>query len=59
MKFVAGYGTNIEIIGENVDDHIDMVKRLSVYPEIIEKQHDLKIVLHLFMVPELHWFQST
>ena len=41
----AGYGTNIEIIGENVDEpYLDMVKRLSVYPEIIEKQHDLKIV---------------
>src|SRR5690606_34524488 len=41
----AGYGTNIEIIGENVDEpYLNMVKRLSVYPEIIEKQHDLKIV---------------
>lgn len=41
----AGYGTNIELIGENIDEpYLDMVKRLSVYPEIIEKQHDLKIV---------------
>ncbi len=41
----AGYGTNIEIVGEEVDEvYLDMVKRLSIYPEIIEKQHDLKIV---------------
>lgn len=41
----AGYGTNIELIGENIDEpYLDMVKRLSVYPEIIEKQQDLKIV---------------
>lgn len=41
----AGYGTNIEIVGDNVDEpYLNMVKRLSVYPEIIEKQHDLKIV---------------
>lgn len=41
----AGYGTNIELIGEDVDEpYLDMVKRLSVYPEVIEKQHDLKIV---------------
>lgn len=41
----AGYGTNIELIGEDIDEpYLDMVKRLSVYPEVIEKQHDLKIV---------------
>ncbi|MBA2498240.1 MAG: phospho-sugar mutase [Chitinophagaceae bacterium] len=41
----AGYGTNIEIVGEEVDEvYLDMVKRLSIYPEIIEKQHDLRIV---------------
>ena len=41
----AGYGTNIEIIGEDIDEpYLDMVKRLSVYPDVIEKQHDLKIV---------------
>lgn len=41
----AGYGTNIKIIGEDLDEpYLNMVKRLSVYPEIIEKQHDLKIV---------------
>ena len=41
----AGYGTNIELIGEDIDEpYLDMVKRLSVYPDVIEKQHDLKIV---------------
>lgn len=41
----AGYGTNIQLIGEDIDEpYLDMVKRLSVYPDVIEKQHDLKIV---------------
>ena len=41
----AGYGTNIEMIGEDIGEpYLDMVKRLSVYPDVIEKQHDLKIV---------------
>jgi phosphoglucomutase len=36
---------NISILGKGMDDaYLDMVKSLSVYPEIIEKQHDLKIV---------------
>jgi phosphoglucomutase len=36
---------NITIIGKDVDEkYIAMVKSLSVYPEIIKKQHDLKIV---------------
>lgn len=36
---------NITIIGEEMDkQYIEMVKSLSVYPEIIEKQKDLKIV---------------
>ncbi|MEO5967335.1 MAG: phospho-sugar mutase, partial [Ferruginibacter sp.] len=35
----------IEIIGEKMDDaYMDMVKGLSVYPEVCAKQHDLKIV---------------
>ncbi|HUM66991.1 MAG TPA: phospho-sugar mutase, partial [Chitinophagaceae bacterium] len=36
---------NITIIGKDVDNaYMDMVKSLSVYPEVIAKQHDLKIV---------------
>src|SRR5688572_4237073 len=36
---------NITLIGKEVDEaYIKMVKSLSVYPEIIEKQKDLKIV---------------
>lgn len=36
---------NITIIGKEVDEkYMEMVKSLSVYPEIIKKQHDLKIV---------------
>src|SRR4029077_10586845 len=36
---------NITIIGKEIDDaYMDMVKSLSVYPEVIAKQHDLKIV---------------
>lgn len=36
---------NITIIGKEIDDkYIEMVKGLSVYPEVIAKQHDLKIV---------------
>lgn len=35
----------IEIIGSEMDEaYIKMVKGLSVYPEVCEKQHDLKIV---------------
>jgi len=36
---------NIHLIGEEMDKaYVDMVKGLSVYPEVIEKQKDLKIV---------------
>src|ERR1035437_1575013 len=36
---------SIIIIGKEVDDeYVKMVKGLSVYPEVCEKQHDLKIV---------------
>jgi phosphoglucomutase len=35
----------IKIIGKEMDEtYMEMVKGLSVYPEIIQKQHDLKIV---------------
>ncbi|MFL9483138.1 phospho-sugar mutase [Chitinophagaceae bacterium LWZ2-11] len=41
----SGGESNISSIGKDVDDkYIAMVKGLSVYPEIIAKQHDLKIV---------------
>jgi len=41
----SGGEKNITIIGKELDEaYIEMVKGLSVYPEIIKKQHDLKIV---------------
>ena len=41
----SGGETNITIIGKDMDEeYIEMVKGLSVYPEVIEKQSDLKIV---------------
>ncbi len=41
----SGGENNITIIGKDVDEkYMEMVKGLSVYPEIIQKQHDLKIV---------------
>ena len=40
-----GGESNITIIGKEVDEaYLDMVKSLSVYPDVIAKQHDLKIV---------------
>ncbi len=40
-----GKGSNITIIGKDVDDkYIEMVKSLSVNPDICKQQHDLKIV---------------
>ncbi|HTF31319.1 MAG TPA: phospho-sugar mutase [Flavitalea sp.] len=40
-----GGADNITIIGKELDDaYIAMVKQLSVYPEVIKRQHDLKIV---------------
>lgn len=40
-----GAASNITLIGTEVDaKYIDMVKGLSVYPDVIEKQKDLKIV---------------
>jgi phosphoglucomutase len=41
----SGGEANITIIGKDLDDeYIKMVKSLSVYPDVIAKQHDLKIV---------------
>ena len=41
----SGGEKNITLIGKELDDaYIDMVSRLSVYPDVIAKQHDLKIV---------------
>lgn len=41
----SGGDANITIIGKEIDDaYLKMVKGLSVYPEIIVKQKDLKIV---------------
>jgi phosphoglucomutase len=56
----SGGEANITLIGREVDEaYIAMVKSLSVYPEIIQKQHDLKIVftpIHgtgITLVPEV------
>ena len=44
VKFSGGE-QNITIIGKDMDKaYINMVKSLSVYPDVIQKQHDLKIV---------------
>jgi phosphoglucomutase len=41
----SGGEANITLIGKDLDEkYIRMVKGLSVYPEVIEKQEDLKIV---------------
>jgi phosphoglucomutase len=41
----SGGEKNISILGKGMDDaYIDMVKSLSVYPDVIEKQKDLKII---------------
>jgi phosphoglucomutase len=56
----SGGEANITLIGKEMDEeYIEMVKSLSVYPEVIEKQHDLKIVytpIHgtgITLVPEV------
>jgi len=56
----SGGEANITIIGKDMDEeYIEMVKSLSVYPEVIEKQHDLKIIytpIHgtgITMVPQV------
>ncbi len=44
VKWTGGE-QNITILGKEMDEaYLDMVKSLSIYPEIIEKQADLKIV---------------
>ncbi|MFT4155480.1 phospho-sugar mutase [Parafilimonas sp.] len=44
VKFTGGE-SRITIIGKDIDEaYIKMVKSLSVYPDVIQKQHDLKIV---------------
>jgi len=41
----SGGEANITMIGKDIDEaYIGMVRSLSVYPEIIEKQHNLRIV---------------
>lgn len=41
----SGGEANITLVGKEMDDaYISMVKGLSVYPEVIARQHDLKIV---------------
>ncbi len=41
----SGGAANITLIGKEIDAaYIEMVKSLSVYPEVIAQQHDLKIV---------------
>ena len=41
----SGGEKNISMLGKETDEaYMDMVKSLSVYPEVIAKQHDLKIV---------------
>lgn len=41
----SGGENNITIIGKQLDDaYINMIKSLSIYPEVITQQHNLKIV---------------
>jgi phosphoglucomutase len=56
----GGLHADITIIGKDVDEkYMEMVKSLSVYPEVCKKQHDLKIVytpIHgtgIMLVPEV------
>jgi phosphoglucomutase len=61
VKWTGGE-SNITIIGKEVDDaYLKMVKGLSVYPEIISQQKDLKIVYTpIFILPYMaqasNWF---
>lgn len=59
VKFTGGE-QNIHLIGKEMDAaYIQMIKSLSVYPEVISAQHDLKIVytpIHgtgIMLVPEV------
>ncbi len=56
----SGGESNITLIGKELDDaYMSMVKGLSIYPDVIAKQHDLKIVftsIHgtgIVLVPEV------
>jgi phosphoglucomutase len=56
----SGGEANITLIGKELDDaYMNMVKGLSIYPDVIKKQHDLKIVytsIHgtgIVLVPEI------
>lgn len=56
----TGWEQNITLIGKDIDEaYLSMLKSLSVYPEIVAKQHDLKIVytpIHgtgITLVPEI------
>jgi phosphoglucomutase len=56
----SGGEKNITLIGAEIDEaYMTMVKSLSVYPDVIQKQHDLKIVytsIHgtgITLVPEV------
>jgi phosphoglucomutase len=55
-----GGAANITLLGKDMDNaYMEMVKGLSVYPDVIAKQHDLKIVytpIHgtgIMLVPEV------
>ena len=55
-----GGADNITLLGKDMDNaYMEMVKELSVYPDVIAKQHDLKIVytpIHgtgITLVPEV------
>ncbi len=55
-----GGDANISLMGKEMDNaYLDMVKGLSVYPDVIARQHDLKIVytpIHgtgITLVPEI------
>jgi phosphoglucomutase len=59
VKWTGGEN-NITLIGKDIDEaFINMVKSLSVYPEVIAREHDLKIVytpIHgtgITLVPEV------
>jgi phosphoglucomutase len=56
----TGWEQNITLIGKDMDEaYLSMLKSLSVYPEVVAKQHDLKIVytpIHgtgITLVPEI------
>lgn len=56
----SGGEANISLLGKGMDDaYMDMVKGLSIFPEVIERQKDLKIVytsIHgtgITLVPEV------